>query len=115
MIQRLEWMCFNFTKCCTRPKSLIAMNKAELIDSVQVSLGKDATKRLAEEAVGAVLDAIANGIRRDGKVQLIGFGTFETKKRAARMGRNPKTGEPMPIQASKSVGFKASSTLKGSL
>ena len=91
------------------------MNKAELIESVQSAMGKDATKRAAEDAVIAVLDAIANGIRNDRKVQLIGFGTFEVKNRAARMGRNPKTGEPMQIAASKSVGFKASSTLKGSL
>ena len=91
------------------------MNKAELIESVQNAMGKDATKRAAEDAVIAVLDAIANGIRNDRKVQLIGFGTFEVKNRAARMGRNPKTGEPMQIAASKSVGFKASSTLKGSL
>jgi DNA-binding protein HU-beta len=91
------------------------MNKAELIEAVQGSLGKDATKRAAEDSVAAVLDAIANGVRKDRKVQLIGFGTFEVKNRAARMGRNPKTGEPMQIQASKSVGFKASSTLKNSL
>ena len=91
------------------------MNKAELIESVQAKLGKDATKRAAEDAVAAVLESIANGVREDRKVQLIGFGTFEVKNRAARMGRNPKTGEPMQIQASKSVGFKASSTLKGSL
>ena len=91
------------------------MNKAELIEAVQAKLGKDATKRAAEDAVAAVLDSIANGVREDRKVQLIGFGTFEVKNRAARMGRNPKTGEPMQIQASKSVGFKASSTLKSSL
>jgi len=91
------------------------MNKAELIESVQSALGKDATKRAAEDAVTAVLDSIANGVRSDGKVQLIGFGTFEVKNRAARMGRNPKTGEPMQINASKSVGFKASAALKQSL
>lgn len=91
------------------------MNKAELIEAVQNAMGKDATKRAAEDAVTAVLDAIANGVRADRKVQLIGFGTFEVKNRAARMGRNPKTGEPMQIAASKSVGFKASSALKSSL
>jgi DNA-binding protein HU-beta len=91
------------------------MNKAELVESVQKALGKDATKRAAEDAVSAVLDSIAKGIKKDKKVQIIGFGTFEVKKRAARMGRNPKTGESMKIAASKSVGFKASSTLKGSL
>lgn len=91
------------------------MNKAELIEAVQKELGKDATKRSAEEAVSAVLDAIAKGVKKHKKVQIIGFGTFEVKKRAARMGRNPKTGESMKIAASKSVGFKPSSTLKGSL
>jgi DNA-binding protein HU-beta len=92
-----------------------AMNKAELIEAVQKALGKDITKRAADEAVEAVLDSIAKGIKKDKKVQIIGFGTFEVKKRAARMGRNPKTGESMKIGASKSVGFKPSSVLKGSL
>lgn len=91
------------------------MNKAELIDSIQTALGKDATKRAAEEALTSVLDAIAVGVKKDGKVQIVGFGTFEVKKRPARTGRNPKTGESMNIAASKSVGFKASSALKGSL
>ena len=91
------------------------MNKAELIEAVQAALGKEATKRSAEDSVSAVLESIANGVRADQKVQIIGFGTFEVKHRAARMGRNPKTGEPMQINASKSVGFKASAALKGSL
>ena len=91
------------------------MNKAELIDSIQAALGKDATKRLAEEALDAVLSSIAKGVKKDKKVQIIGFGTFEVKKRAKRTGRNPKTGEAMEIPASKSVGFKASAALKGSL
>lgn len=91
------------------------MNKAELIDSIQTALGKDATKRAAEEALDAVLSSIANGVKSQKKVQIIGFGTFEVKERAARTGRNPKTGESMQIPASKSVGFKASSVLKGSL
>ena len=91
------------------------MNKGQLIEAVQNALGKDATKRSAEDAVSAVLDSIAKGVKKDSKVQVIGFGTFEIKKRAARMGRNPKTGEAMKISASKSVGFKPSSTLKKSL
>ncbi len=91
------------------------MNKAELIDAVQTALGKEATKRAAEDAVTAVLDSIVSGIKGDSKVQIIGFGTFEVKHRAARMGRNPKTGEAMQIAASKSVGFKASAALKNSL
>ena len=91
------------------------MNKAELVETVQKALGADATKRAAEDAVAAVLESISGALKGGKKVQIIGFGTFEVKKRAARMGRNPKTGESMPIAASKSVGFKASSALKGSL
>jgi len=111
----MKGSCFNFTKGVTRPNLASAMNKAELIEAVHGSLGRDATKRAAEDAVAAVLDAISNGVRTEGKVQLIGFGTFEVKHRKARMGRNPKTGEPMHIGASKSVGFKPSATLKSSL
>ena len=91
------------------------MNKAELIEAIQASLGKDATKRAADEALEAVLTSIANGVKNDKKVQIVGFGTFEVKSRPARTGRNPKTGESMQIAASKSVGFKPSSALKGSL
>lgn len=91
------------------------MNKAELIESIQASLGKDATKRSADEALEAVLSSIAQGVKKDKKVQIIGFGTFEVKQRAARQGRNPKTGEAMQIAASSSVGFKPSSALKASL
>jgi DNA-binding protein HU-beta len=99
---------------CVR-KNTFAMNKAELIESIQKALGADATKRAAEQALEAVLDSIAKGVKKDKKVQIIGFGTFEVKKRAARLGRNPKTGEALKIAASKSVGFKPSSVLKGSL
>ena len=95
--------------------NVAAMNKSELIESVQAALGKDATKRSAEEALDAVLSSIATGVKKDSKVQIIGFGTFEVKKRAARQGRNPKTGEAMKIAASQSVGFKPSSVLKASL
>jgi DNA-binding protein HU-beta len=96
-------------------KTIPAMNKSELIDAIQIALGKDATKRAADEALEAVLSCIANGVKKESKVQIIGFGTFEIKKRAARQGRNPKTGEAMKIAASKSVGFKPSSALKSSL
>ncbi|MDB4687825.1 HU family DNA-binding protein [Akkermansiaceae bacterium] len=91
------------------------MNKGELIEAVQKKLGSEATKRLAEDALAAVLESIEEGVKSTQKVQIIGFGTFEVKNRAARMGRNPKTGEAMQISASKSVGFKPSSTLKKSL
>ena len=96
-------------------RNVVAMNKSELIEAIQAALGKDATKRAADEALEAVLSSIAKGVKKDQKVQIIGFGTFEVKKRAARQGRNPKTGEAMKIAASKSVGFKPSSVLKASL
>jgi DNA-binding protein HU-beta len=91
------------------------MNKGELVEAVQKALGKDTSKRAAEDAVNTVLDAIAKGVKKDDVVQLIGFGTFKVKKRAARLGRNPKTGEALKIKASKTVGFTPSSTLKASL
>jgi DNA-binding protein HU-beta len=91
------------------------MNKAELTELVQKALGAETSKRAAAEALEAVLTSIAKGIKKDGSVQLIGFGTFKVAKRAARTGRNPKTGESMKIKASKSVRFTPSSTLKGSL
>ncbi len=91
------------------------MNKGELIEAVQKALGEEASKKDAESALTAVLDSIANGVRGDGNVQIIGFGTFKKKNRAARMGRNPKTGEPMQIAASTSVGFTPSAALKKSL
>ena len=92
-----------------------AMNKAELIETIQAALGADATKRAADEALEAVLSSIVKGVKKDKKVQIIGFGTFEVKQRAKRTGRNPKTGEAMEIPASKSVGFKPSAALKESL
>lgn len=91
------------------------MNKVELVEAVQNALGKEVTKRAADEAVDAVLDSIAKGVKEQKKVQIIGFGTFEVKERAARMGRNPKTGEAMKIKESKSIGFKPSAALKASL
>lgn len=87
------------------------MNKADLIDAIQRALGKDATKRAAEDALAAVVFSIEKGIKKDKKVQIVGFGTFVVRKRAARQGRNPKTGETMKINVSKSVGFKASKNL----
>jgi DNA-binding protein HU-beta len=91
------------------------MNKAELIEAVQKELGKDATKRDASDALTAVLDAIAKGVKKDKSVQVIGFGTFKVSKRAARIGVNPKTKEKIKIKASKSVRFSPSSALKAGL
>ena len=91
------------------------MNKAELIEAVQKSLGKDATKKSAGDALASVLEAIVKGVKKDKNVQLIGFGTFKVSSRKARKGRNPKTGAAMTIKASKNVRFVASSAIKKGL
>lgn len=88
------------------------MNKSELVQEVQQSLGEEATKAMAERAVEAVLDSIKNGVKKDTNVQLVGFGTFAIADRAARVGINPKTKEKIQIAASKSVKFKAGAALK---
>ena len=89
------------------------MNKQELVQAVlEDSKSGIETKAAAERAVNAVLGAIETGIKKDAVVQLIGFGTFSVKTRAARKGRNPSTGAEIKIKASKTVGFKAGVALK---
>ena len=88
------------------------MNKAELIEAVQKTLGGETSKRAAGDAVEAVLTAIAKGVAKSGTVQLIGFGTFKVAKRAARTGRNPKTGEEVPILPRRVLVFRPSHVLK---
>lgn len=87
------------------------MNKTQLVDCIQAKLGKDATKKCAETALSAVLAAISESVLKE-KIQLVGFGTFEMKKRAARTGRNPQTGDVMKIAASQTLSFKPSSVFK---
>ena len=89
------------------------MNKQELIESM-AKCQKD-TKASAERWLNCCLGCIGTGIKKDKGVQLIGFGTFKVKARAARAGRNPQTGATIKIKASKTVGFKPSSDLKKSL
>ncbi len=89
------------------------MNKGELIDAVAEELGE--SKATATRAIEAVMDCITNGIKQDEAVTIIGFGTFSKKNRAARLGRNPMTGEPLQIKASTTVGFKPSKVLKDSM
>ena len=86
------------------------MNKGQLIDAVAAQLGD--SKASASRAVDAVIDCIATGIKADDNVTIVGFGTFSKKNRKARMGRNPISPEPMQIQASRTVGFKPSQSLK---
>ncbi|MCI9258312.1 HU family DNA-binding protein [Oscillospiraceae bacterium 42-9] len=86
------------------------MNKSELIAEVAEKTGL--TKKDAEAAVKAVTDTITDAMIQGDKVQLVGFGTFEVRERAARFGRDPRTGESMEIAASKAPAFKAGQGLK---
>lgn len=86
------------------------MNKAELINAVAASA--EVSKKDAEAVVSATLSAITNALKDGDKVQLVGFGSFEVKKRAERIGRNPKTKEAIKIPASKVPVFKAGKALK---
>ena len=86
------------------------MNKTQLIDVVATKT--DLTKKKAEEVVNAVNEAITEALKAGDKVQIIGFGTYEVKERAAREGRNPKTGETITIPAAKKPAFAASKALK---
>ena len=86
------------------------MNKTDLVNVIAAEA--ELTKKQAEAAVNATIDAIANALKNGDKVQLIGFGTFEVKDVAAREGRNPKTGEIIKIEACKKPSFSASKVLK---
>ena len=86
------------------------MNKTELISAM--SEKSELTKVDTEKALKAFIDTVTEELKNDGKVQLVGFGTFEVTERAARKGRNPKTSEEIMIPASKSPRFKAGKALK---
>ena len=89
------------------------MNKAELIAVVAEKSGL--SKKDSEKAVSALIDAVTEGLQSGEKVQLVGFGVFEVKARAARMGRNPKTKEQIKIAASKVPVFKAGKAFKDAI
>ena len=86
------------------------MNKAELIAAIAAKTGE--TKKGAEEAVIAFVSVVTDALVKGDKVQLVGFGSFEVRKRAARKGRNPQTKEEIKIPASKAPVFKAGKALK---
>ena len=86
------------------------MNKADLVNAIATKTG--ASKKASEEALNALVDSITGALKKGDKVQLVGFGSFEVKKRAARKGRNPQTGEEIKIPASKAPAFKAGKALK---
>jgi DNA-binding protein HU-beta len=89
------------------------MNKTELIAAV--AKATEMKKTDAEKAVNATIETIQEALKKDEKVQLIGFGTFEARKRPARIARNPRTGEEIKVAASRAPAFKASKAFKDSL
>ena len=91
-------------------KGKYKMNKTELISAM--SEKSELTKVDTEKALKAFIDTVTEELKNGGKVQLVGFGTFEVTERAERQGRNPKTGEAITIPASKSPKFKAGKALK---
>ena len=86
------------------------MNKVELVAAIAEK--SELTKVGAEKALKAFIDTVTEELKNGGKVQLVGFGTFEVAERAERQGRNPKTGEAITIPAFKSPKFKAGKVLK---
>ncbi|MCI5953698.1 MAG: HU family DNA-binding protein [Lachnospiraceae bacterium] len=89
------------------------MNKTELVAAIAEQAG--VSKKDAEKTLKAFTDVVADELKKGGKVQLVGFGTFEVSERAAREGRNPQTGKAMKIKASKAPKFKAGKALKDML
>jgi len=86
------------------------MNKSELVNAMAAKTGS--TKKAAEESLNALLETVKDALVKGDKVQLVGFGSFETKTRAARKGKNPQTGAEMKIPACKAPSFKAGKALK---
>ena len=89
------------------------MNKAELVDAIAEKT--ELSKKDSEKALKAFTEVVADELAKGGKIQLVGFGTFEVAERAAREGRNPRNGETMSIPACKAPKFKAGKALKDSV
>lgn len=89
------------------------MNKSELVAALAQKA--ELSKKDAEKALSAFVDVVTEALKAGDKVQLVGFGTFEAKERPARSARNPRTGEAITIEASKTAAFKVGKALKDSL
>ncbi len=89
------------------------MNRMELVAAIAEQT--ELSKKDAEKALKAFTDVVTEELKKGGKIQLVGFGTFEVSERAAREGRNPQTGKTMMIAASKAPRFKAGKALKDAL
>ncbi|WP_256473716.1 HU family DNA-binding protein [Microbulbifer okhotskensis] len=88
----------------------LSVNKSELIEAIAASA--DIPKAAAGRALDAMVDSITDALKKGDQVALVGFGTFAVKERAARTGRNPRTGDPIEIAAAKIPNFKAGKALK---
>ena len=86
------------------------MNKAELVNAIAENA--NLTKKASEVALSSIIDSITKSLKKGDKVQLVGFGTFEVRQKAARKGHNPLTGEEIKIPACKAPAFKAGKALK---
>jgi DNA-binding protein HU-beta len=91
----------------------LLMNRKELIDALATKTGS--SKADADRNIAALIDIITTSLKKGDNVALVGFGTFEVRKRAARNGRNPATGAAIKIKASKQPAFKAGATLKAAV
>jgi DNA-binding protein HU-beta len=89
------------------------MNRSELV--AKIAEKSELTKKDSEKALSAFIESVTTALKSGEKIQLIGFGTFEVRKREARTGRDPRTGKPIKIPASKSPAFKAGKSLKDSV
>ena len=89
------------------------MNRKELVDELATKTG--CSKADAERGLGAMLEIISDTLKKGESLSLVGFGSFEVRKRAARTGRNPKTGEELKIEASRVPAFKPGATLKAAV
>jgi len=91
----------------------VAVNKGELVEAIATRSGLD--KRQAEGALNAFVDAVMDAVKGGERVAILGFGSFNPRSRSARTGRNPQTGAPVKIAASKSVGFAPGAAFKTAL
>ena len=89
------------------------MNRKELVDALASKT--DCTKACADRTLAALIEVITATLKKGDKIALVGFGTFEVRKRAARIGRNPATGAELKIKASKAPAFKAGAALKAAV
>ena len=98
---------------CTIKRRNLSIKKTELIAAIAEKA--EISKKDSEKALKAFVDVVTEQLKNDDKVQLVGFGTFEVSKRAAREGRNPQTGKTMKIAACKAPKFKAGKALKDAI